>query len=59
MNKHRRAISKQIKKLMRMDRSGRTSYKEAKQLHKRGFRVFSISDEWLEYRSRLFASSPK
>lgn len=59
MNKHRRAISKQIKKLVRMDRSGRTSYKEAKRLHKRGFRVFYMPDEWLEYRSRVLASTQK
>ena len=59
MNKHRRAISKEIKKLMRMDRFGQTSYKEAKRLHKQGFRVFWMPDEWLEYRSRLLTSSRK
>lgn len=46
MNKHRRAISKQIKKIVRMDRSGQTTYKEARKLHRNGFRAITINDEW-------------
>lgn len=48
MNKHRKQTSREIKNIMRADKWGRTTYKEAKRQWKDGIRAFPIgpSQQW-------------
>lgn len=47
MNKRQKEKSREIRDIMRTDKWGRMTYKEAKRKWRKGIRAFKIGDEWV------------